>query len=145
MNGKQAVMQWGILFWCVAAITGFGCTTARYARTSASEALHSYVRISHGKGEVLCSKGAVCTEVEVVQVDVEPRKGGKVQVALRNRTGASIVVQIALEIVDEKGAILDRTVFQNVPLPPREQQVWDMPGIYQPNSLVRVLLRDASP
>jgi hypothetical protein len=121
-----------------------GCAQMRYAQTSIGQAIDSPVTVSFSWGEVYCGRGQVCAEVEVKRVDFEKRNGGRVEVTLHNRTGLSLSAQIALEIVSETGARLDSTMFQNIALPPRQEIVWEMPGIYHEGGKIRVLLRQRS-
>jgi hypothetical protein len=123
------------------ASTLFACAQARYAQTSVEQAVDNPVTQSYAWGEVHCPQGTVCAEIEVLRVDIEPRTGGRIEVTLHNRTGESVVAQIALEILDAQGVRLDKTNFQDVPLAPRQEQVWDMPGVYQENAKVRVVMR----
>lgn len=124
------------------AMIQMGCVSAQYTRTAIGQAFDGEVRIDQDWGQILCAKGKVCAEVEVDRVDIDRRDAGRVEVNLHNRTGVSVIVQIALEIYDaDKGAILDRTTYQNVPVPPRQYQSWTMPGIYRKGAKVRVLLR----
>jgi hypothetical protein len=129
-------------FVCLASLSA--CVGARYARTSVGQAFVGEVRIEQPWGEVLCGDGRVCAEAEVTRVDFEKRDGGRVEVTLHNRTGVSLIVQIALEIYKDDGAVLDRTTFQNLPIPPRQDQSWSMPGIYRSGAKVRVILRSTA-
>ncbi len=118
-----------------------GCAQMRYAQTSIGQAIDNPVTVQFPWGEVYCGRGTVCAEIEVLRVDFEKRNGGRVEVTLHNRTGLSLSGQIALEIVAETGARLDSTMFQNIALPPRQEFVWEMPGIYHVGGKIRVLLR----
>lgn len=120
-----------------------GCTSMRYGQTAMGQAIDSPVTIPFAWGEVFCGRGVVCAEVEVLRVDFDNRKGGRVEVLLHNRTGSSVVVQVSLEMMDASGARLDSSNFQNVALPPRQEKYWEMPGIYQPGAKIRVVLRQA--
>ena len=118
-----------------------GCTQMRYAQTSLGRAIDNPATIQFAWGEVYCGRGAVCSEIEVVSVDFEKRDGGRAEVTLRNRTGMSVAGQIALEIVSDTGARLDATTFQNIVLPPRQEIIWEMPGVYRLGGKIRVMLR----
>ena len=129
-----------LLAW-MGVVAATGCAQVRYAETSVGQAVDNPVTQSFEWGEVHCPQGTVCAEVEVRSVNIEPRDGGRIEVTLHNRTGESVAAQIAIEILDDQGARLDKTNFQDVPLAPRQEQVWDMPGIYREGARVRVLLR----
>lgn len=118
-----------------------GCAQARYAQTGIGQTIDNAVTVPFAWGEVYCGRGKVCAEVEVVRVDFEDRNNGRVEVTLRNRTGLTVALQIGLEILDENGTRLDRTTFQDVPLPGRQEKVWEMPGIYKKGAKIRVILR----
>jgi len=127
------------------ALLGLGlmmsCAQARYARTGIEQTIDNPVTQSYKWGEVQCYQGTVCAEVEVLRIDIEPRDGGKVELTLHNRTGKSVAVQVALEILDDQGVRLDITNYEDVALPPRQEQVWSMPGIARQGAKVRVLMR----
>ena len=123
------------------AATLLGCAQARYARTSIEQAVDNPVTQSFEWGEVHCPRGTVCAEIEVLRVDIEQRDGGRIEVTLHNRTGDAVAAQIAIEILDASGARLDMTNYEDVPLEPRQETVWDMPGVYQSGAKVRLLLR----
>jgi len=118
-----------------------GCAQVRSAQTAIGQAIDNSTTIPFAWGEVYCGRGTVCSEIEVVRVDFENREGGRVEVTLHNRTGLSVAAQIALEITNDKGVRLDSSTYQNIALPPRQEIVWEMPGIYHKNAKVRVLLR----
>jgi hypothetical protein len=118
-----------------------GCAQAQYAQTNMGQAIDNAVTQTFAWGEVYCGRGKVCAEVEVLRVDFENRDSGRVEVTLHNRTGVSVAVQIGLEILDESGARLDSTTFQDVALPARQEKVWEMPGIYKKGGKIRVILR----
>jgi len=105
------------------------------------EALNGSVTIPTKFGEVYCGQGAVCTEVEVVRVDFEDRDGGRIEVTLHNRTGSQIAVQVGLEVLAANGSRLDSSRFEDVPLQPRQESVFEMPNIYKRGGTIRVSLR----
>src|SRR5688572_8690484 len=117
------------------------CAQMRYGQTSIGQAIDNPVTQEFAWGEVYCGQGTVCAEVEVLRVDIDDRDGGRVEVTLHNRTSEKVAVQIALEIVAENGTRLDKSTFQEVPLAPRQEAVWEMPGIYRKGARVRVSLR----
>lgn len=117
------------------------CAQARYARTSLEQSIDNPVTQTYEWGEVQCYQGTVCAEVEVLRIDVEPRDGGKVELTLHNRTGESVALQVALEILDPQGVRLDMTNYEDVALPPRQEQVWSMPGVARQGAKIRVLMR----
>jgi hypothetical protein len=130
-----------ILSSLIVALTFMGCAQARYARTSIEQAVDNPVTQTFEWGEVHCPRGTVCAEIEVLRVDIEQRDGGRIEVTLHNRTHITVAAQIAIEILDANGARLDMTNYEDVPLEPRQETVWDMPGIYQPGAKVRLLMR----
>lgn len=121
-----------------------GCTKARYAQTNIGQALTTPVRQTFTggvSGEVICNEGTVCADVEVLRVHADPRDGGGVQVLLHNRTGKSVNVQIALWVLSPEGALLDQTPFQDVPLPPRQEKMWETANIHRAGAKLQVRLR----
>jgi hypothetical protein len=120
------------------------CAQARYAQTGVGQAIDNPVTQTYPWGEVYCGQGTVCAEIEVRRVDVEDRDGGRVQVTLHNRTGAQVAAQIQLQILDGSGTELDSTAFENVPLQPRQETTYEMPGVYRQGAKVRVVLRARS-
>lgn len=125
----------------IAAALLLGCAQIRYGQTSIGQAIDNPVSQTFDWGEVYCGQGTVCAEVEVIRVDFENRDGGRVEVTLHNRTSEKVAVQIALEILAENGTRLDKSTFQDVPLAPRQEAVWEMPGIYRKGAQIRVSLR----
>lgn len=113
----------------------------KYGSTSIGQAFHGEKRIPFEWGEVYCGQGQICAEVEVLRVDFEDRDGGRVEVTLHNRTGSQVAAQVSLEILSENGARLDSSRFQDVPLQPRQETVFEMPGIYKRGAKVRVIIR----
>lgn len=130
-----------ILFASLLVGLSIGCAQVRYAETAVGQAIDNPVTQTYDWGEVHCGRGTICAEVEVLRVDTENAAGGKVDVTLHNRTDAQSGLQIALEIRDANGAKLDGTPFQNVAVEPRGETVFSFPGLYQPGTKVRVLLR----
>ncbi len=134
-------MKMRLLFSLFAFALLVSCAQARYARTGIEQTIDNPVTQSYDWGEVQCYQGTVCAEVEILRIDIEPRDGGKVELTLHNRTGESVAVQVALEILDADGVRLDITNYEDVALPPRQEQVWSMPGVARQNARVRVLMR----
>ncbi len=118
-----------------------GCAQMRRGETGLQKAIDNATTISADWGEVYCGEGTVCSEVDVRRVDIEQRDGGVIQVLLYNRTGYQSGFQIALEVLDANGALLDRTNYEDFGLQPRVEGRYEMPGIARANSKVRVLLR----
>jgi hypothetical protein len=118
-----------------------GCAQVRYGQTGIGQAIDNPVTQEFAWGEVYCGQGTVCAEVEVLRVDFEDRDGGRVEVTLHNRTGERVAVQIGLEILAANGTRLDKSTFQDLPLQPRQEAVWEMPGIYKKGARIRVSLR----
>ena len=143
MNAK--LMRTSVFFAMVLGAGLFvGCAQARYAQTGIGGAIDNPVTQTYDWGEVYCGQGTVCAEIEVRQVNIEDKDGGRIQVILHNRTGLQVAGQIKLEILDGGGATLDETAFENVPLQPRQETSWEMPGIYRQGAKVRVSLRARS-
>lgn len=117
------------------------CAGMRQAQTGIRQTLNNSVEQKFEWGEVYCGQGTVCGEIEVLRVDFENRNGGRVEVTLHNRTGVDLQVQIGLEIVNDQGARLDSSTFQDVGVPASQQKVWSMPGVYQKGAKIRVILR----
>ena len=117
------------------------CTQFRYGQTALGKVVVTSTNKKFNWGFVHCGDGRVCAEVAVKRVDIDHRDGGEVIVTLENRTSKQVAVQIALEILDSNNALLDQTTPQNVAIQPRQTKRWDMPGIYQENAKVKVILR----
>ncbi len=117
------------------------CAGVRRAQTGLRQAINNSSTQDFEWGQVYCGQGTVCSEVEVLRVDFQDRNGGNVEVTLHNRTGVSLQVQIALEILNAQGARIDSTNFQNVGIPGSQEKVWSMPGVYQKGAKIRVILR----
>lgn len=117
------------------------CAGVRQAQTGMRRAFNNATQEQYAWGEVFCGQGTVCSEIEVLRVDFEDRDQGQVQVTLLNRTGLDLQVQIALEIYNEQGAVIDQSAFQNVGMPASQQKTWSMPGIYKKGAKIRVVLR----
>jgi hypothetical protein len=120
------------------------CAQVRYAQTEVGQAVDNPVTQTYPWGEVYCGQGTVCAEIEVRRVDVEDVDGGRVQVTLHNRTGEQVAAQIQLQILDAAGTELDATNFENIPLQPRQETTYEMPGVYRQGAKVRVVLRARS-
>lgn len=129
------------VFLSIGLLSLVGCTQMRYAQTSVGQFFYNSQTVPFNGGEVICGDGRVCGEVEVVRVDIEPANKGRIDVTLHNRTGDKVAVQVAIEILAANGSRLDYTTFQNVPLQPRQETVWSMPGIYREGAGVKVVLR----
>jgi hypothetical protein len=122
-------------------VTFLGCAQIRYGQTSIGQAINNPVTVPFEGGEVYCGQGTVCAEVEVKRVNFENRDRGRVEVTLYNRTGSQVAVQLGLEILAPNGSRLDSSRFQDIALRPRQEAVFEMPGIYRKGSKIRVLLR----
>lgn len=114
--------------WCLApalvgALLSVSCVAAKEAQLQAENALDSPVVEEHAWGRVECGHGQVCTEVQVARVDVGRLDGGPIEVTLKNRTLASVAVQVELETFDAQGRRTDRTGFHDVALAPRQESV----------------------
>jgi hypothetical protein len=118
-----------------------GCAQIRYGQTSLGQALNGSITIPAEWGEIYCGQGAVCAEVEVVRVDFENRDGGRIEVTLHNRTASQVAVQVGIEILAPNGSKLDTSRFSDVPLAPRQESGFEMPGIYKKGGKIRISLR----
>ena len=117
------------------------CAGVRQAQTGLRGAINNSVEQKYKWGEVYCGEGTVCSEIEVLRVDFENRNGGRVEVTLHNRTGLGLQAQIGLEIMNDDGARLDSSTFQDIGIPASQEKVWSMPGVYQKGAKIRVILR----
>ena len=106
----------------VALLTG-SCVAAKEAQLQAENAIDAPVVEQHSWGRVECGHGQVCSEVQVARVDVSRLGGGPIEVTLKNRTLASVAVQVELETFDAQGRRTDRTGFHDVALAPRQESV----------------------
>lgn len=133
--------MWLVFVSCL--LLGFlfaACTPLRQAQTGISGAIAGQKLLKYDWGEVYCSQGVVCGEVEVVRVDIERRNGGRVVVTLKNRTQQNIVVSVHLQIYDQNGVVLLETNPDQFPLPHTQAKRYEMPGIFREGALVRVML-----
>jgi hypothetical protein len=119
------------------------CTGLKRGQTAVSRAIVGEVSKTVDGHEIYCSQGPVCSEVDVLKISAEPRAGGKVRVTLKNRTGNTALLQIRLEIRSAAGELLTETRPENVAIPPTQEKTYEMPGVYQPNAVVRVILNTA--
>ena len=99
------------------------CVAAKEAQLQAENAIDAPVVEEHPWGRVECGQGQVCSEVQVARVDVSRLGGGPIEVTLKNRTLASVAVQVELETFDAQGRRTDRTGFHDVALAPRQESV----------------------
>lgn len=99
------------------------CVAAKEARLQVEGTIDAPVVEEHAWGRVECGHGQVCSEVQVARVDVSRLGGGPIEVTLKNRTLASVAVQVELETFDAQGRRTDRTGFHDVALAPRQQSV----------------------
>ncbi len=118
-----------------------GCAQVRYAETGIGGAIDNPVTVPAAWGEVYCGRGVVCAEIEVLRLDAEERDGGRIDVALHNRTGEARAIQISLEIMNSSGVKVDSTNFQDFALEARQERTFTMPGIHRAGHKVRVLIR----
>jgi|GEM_PF-1728523 len=120
------------------------CTPMKRAQTGVARAIAGSEAINVGGHEVYCSQGEVCAEVDVLAISVEDRDGGKVKVTLKNRTGETALIQIRLQIKNPAtGEVISETRPENVAIPPTQEKIYEMPGIYKKGAVVRVLLNTA--
>lgn len=125
-------------------LVGLSCTPLKKAQTGMARAIAGHETKQVSGQEVYCSEGKVCAEVDVLSIHVEDKDGGKVKVTLKNRTGNHALVQIRLQIIKrESGEVLVETRPENVALPPTQEKLYEMPGVYKHGALVRVLLNTA--
>jgi hypothetical protein len=147
MHHEEGRIDWGnfpmkkLICAVIASLGLIGCASMKYGSTSLGQAFHGEKKIAYDWGEVYCGEGTVCAEVEVLRVDFENRDDGRVEVTLHNRTGSQVAVQISLEILADNGSRLDSSGWQDVPLQPRQETVYDLPGVYKRGGKIRVMLR----
>ena len=99
------------------------CVAAKEAQLEVENAVDAPVVEEHPWGRVECGHGQVCSEVQVARVDVSSLGSGPIEVTLKNRTLASVAVQVELETFDAQGHRTDRTGFHDVALAPRQESV----------------------
>ncbi|MBI1946803.1 MAG: hypothetical protein HYS27_13995 [Deltaproteobacteria bacterium] len=99
------------------------CVAVKEAQLAAENVIDAPVVEEHTWGRVECGHGQVCSEVQVARVDVGRYDGGPVEVTLKNRTLASVAVQVELQTFDAQGRRTDRTGFHDVALAPRQESV----------------------
>lgn len=138
-------MQVTISFLVMALVGMFvaSCTPLKRAQTGLARGIAGSSTIKVDGHEVYCSEGKVCAEVDVLAIGVEDRDGGRVRVTLKNRTGNTALVQIRLQIMNAKHEVLSETRAENVALPPTQEKIYEMPGVYRKGATVRVLLNTA--
>jgi hypothetical protein len=141
MNNEQARSRFFLFGLTGLVLIMSSCTQLRYGTTSIETAFDNPITIKESWGEVYCGRGTVCAEVEVRRVDIEHRDGGRIEVTVHNRTGNAAAVQIALEILNEDGARVDSTTFQNLPVAPKSEAIYAMDNIFRVGKKVRVVLR----
>ncbi|MDP2340680.1 MAG: hypothetical protein Q8O67_06970 [Deltaproteobacteria bacterium] len=115
---------------CAALLLSSSCAGLKHAQLSLAEGAQPRVveRITTagaGPVEVRCGVGEICVEVKVVHVQ-RTAGGGPVAVTLQNRTEDAVAVQVALEFFDDGGRRSDRSVFHDVVLAPRGEQVLEL-------------------
>lgn len=99
------------------------CVAVKEAQLAVENGIDAPVVEQHPWGRVECGHGQVCSEVQVARVDVARHGSGPVEVTLKNRTLASVAVQVELETFDAQGRRTDRTGFHDVALAPRQESV----------------------
>jgi len=119
------------------------CTPMKRMQTGISRGLIGSEKISIDGHEVYCSEGPVCSEVEVLAISVENRDGGRVRVTFKNRTDNQALVQVRLQIISADGEVLAETRAENFPIPPTQEKVYEMPGVYKKDAKVRVMINTA--
>jgi hypothetical protein len=119
------------------------CTTLKRAQTGIARTVGGNEVINVNGHEVYCSQGRVCAEVEVLNISVEDRDGGRVRVVLKNRTGNTALVAIRLEIMSATGEVLTETRPEQVAIPATQEKAYEMPGVYKKGARVRVMLNTA--
>lgn len=120
------------------------CVAAKEARLQVEHALDGPVVEEHSWGRVECGHGQVCSEVQVARVDVGRLDGGPVEITLKNRTLASVAVQVELQTFDPEGHRTDRTGFHDVALAPRQESVLTLWQDLQANERLVIHLRARS-
>ncbi len=99
------------------------CAAVKEAQLGVENAVDAPIVEEHPWGRVECGHGQVCAEVQVARVDVGSLGSGPIEVTLKNRTLASVAVQVELETFDAQGHRTDRTGFHDVALAPRQESV----------------------
>ena len=99
------------------------CVAVKEAQLAVENVVDAPMVEEHSWGRVECGHGQVCSEVQVARVDVGRYGSGPVEVTLKNRTLASVAVQVELETFDALGRRTDRTGFHDVALAPRQESV----------------------
>lgn len=127
----------------VLALVSFSCTPLKRAQTGIARGIAGSDVIKVGGHEVYCSEGKVCSEVDVLNISVEDRNGGRVRVVLKNRTDDTALVAIHLQIISATGEVLTETRPEQVALPATQEKTYEMPGVYRTGASVRVLLNTA--
>lgn len=124
-------------------LSNFGCTPLKRAETSIARGIAGSATINVDGHEVYCSEGRVCSEIDVLNISVEDRDGGRVRVTLKNRTGNTALLQLRLQIRHHSGEVLLETRPENVPIPSTQEKIYEMPGVYRKGAVVRVLMNVA--
>ena len=99
------------------------CVAVKETQLQMENAVDAPVVEEHPWGRVECGLGQVCSEVQVSRVDVSRLGSGPIEVTLKNRTLASVAVQVELETFDAQGHRTDRTGFHDVALAPQQESV----------------------
>jgi hypothetical protein len=120
------------------------CSTSQSALRVVTTTVDDSSIAADSWGEVVCGRGALCADVQVVRVDVLSDPPGSVSVTLHNRSSAPIAAQVELEVIDDQGIVIDATNWQDVPLEARQAHRFVVPAIAQPGHRIRVSLRDRS-
>jgi hypothetical protein len=137
-------MKWIVVAAIMAVIGALGCTSTQTALRVVTTSVDDAAVAADDWGEVVCGRGAVCADVQVVRVDVLAQPAGSVSVTLHNRSSDPIAAQVELEVIDRQGIVIDATNWQDVALEARQAHRFVVPAIAQPGHRIRVSLRDRS-
>jgi hypothetical protein len=132
-------MKWIVVAAIMAVIGALGCTSTQTALRVVTTSVDDAAVAADDWGEVVCGRGAVCADVQVVRVDVLAQPAGSVSVTLHNRSSDPIAAQVELEVI-----VIDATNWQDVALEARQAHRFVVPAIAQPGHRIRVSLRDRS-
>jgi hypothetical protein len=121
-----------------------GCTGIKRMQTSISNAISGSEVIKVGNHEVYCSQGKVCSEVDVLSIEMDDENGGDVHITFKNRTHHTALFQARIEVRDTQGRLLDETRPENVVLPPTQERPLTLLGLARKDASVKLFLNAAN-
>lgn len=120
------------------------CKTVKKAQIGVKEFFDPAEHTEINGHEVYCAKGRVCSEVKVLNVSAENKKLGKISVRLKNQTSDTALVQIKFELyAKDSDILLDETRPENISIPAKQEKLYQMDHISQPNAKIKVFLNTA--